>query len=40
MAFFDKIGLKNTQKLMKQQKSTLFVKVITIFVQTTNAFEE
>ena len=40
MAFFVVIGLKNSQKSMKQQKSTLFDKLITIFVQTKNAFEE
>ena len=40
MAFFVEIGLKNSQKSMEQQKSTLFDKRITIFVQTTNSFEE
>ena len=34
-AFFVGIGIKNIQKSMKQQKCTLFDKLIPIFVQTT-----
>ena len=41
-ACFFKIGLKNTQtqKSMKQQKSTLFDKLIPFFVQATKVFKE
>ena len=39
-AFFVESSLKKTQKSIKQQKSTLFDKLITIFVQTTKVSEE
>ena len=39
-ACFVGIGLKNTQESMKQQKSTLFDKLIPFFVQATKVFKE
>ena len=39
-ASFVGIGLKNTQKSMKQQKIMLFDRLIPIFVQTRKVFEE
>ena len=38
--FWVGIGIKYTQKAMKQQKSTLFDKWIAITVQTTKIFDE